>query len=224
MATQDELKRMAAEKAVEWIPENEYIGIGTGSTVAFFIEALAKSGKDIRGAVSSSKQTSALLAQYQIPEINLNQVHGVAVYIDSADEINHSLQMIKGAGGALVNEKIVAAAANQFICIADESKYVAKLGRFPVPVEVIGHARSLVSRQLLKLGGEPTLRLGFTSDNGNEIVDVHGLSIYEPVKMEIAINAMAGVVDNGLFAARPADLLLLACADGVKTIRPNVTI
>ena len=147
MATQDDLKRMAGEKAVEFVPDNEYIGIGTGSTVNYFIKALAASGKQIKGAVSSSNATSALLEQYEIPEVTLSDVIRLAVYIDGADEINHSLQMIKGGGGALLREKIVASASDKFVCIADESKYVSRLGKFPLPVEVIPSARSLVARQ-----------------------------------------------------------------------------
>lgn len=218
MATQEELKRIAAEKALEFVPEGEYIGIGTGSTVNLFIEALGKSGKKIKGAVSTSKGTSELLAKYEIPEVSLNDVAHLAAYFDGADEINHSLQMIKGGGGALLNEKIVASASRQFVCIADESKYVARLGKFPLPVEVIEHARSLVSRQLLKLGGEPALRIGVKTDNGHQIVDVSGLNLDQPMSMEDAINHIPGVVENGIFARRPADVLVLARAAGVELV------
>ncbi|WP_066567289.1 ribose-5-phosphate isomerase RpiA [Snodgrassella sp. CFCC 13594] len=222
MATQNELKRLAAQKATQWVPEGEYIGVGTGSTVQFFIEALAQSGKQIKGAVSTSHGTSEALKRFGIPEILLSEVHGLSVYVDGADEVNHLLQMIKGGGGALLNEKIVASAAEQFICIADESKYVARLGRFPLPVEVIPNARSLVARQMVKLGGQPDLRLNFTSDNGHQILDVSGLLIDEPIKMEDTINAIPGVVDNGLFAHRPADLLVLARQGGVEILRAQV--
>ena len=221
MTTQDEMKRNAAVKAVEYVPENEYIGIGTGSTVNMFIEALAASGKKIKGAVSSSKATSELLAKYDIPEVLLSEVLQLAVYIDGADEVNHTLQMIKGGGGALLKEKIIATAADKFICIADESKYVSRLGKFPLPVEVIPMARSLVSRQLLKLG-EPELRIGFITDSGHEIVDVHNMDLSRPLTTEDQINLISGVVENGLFARDAADLLVLGRADGVEVIKPHV--
>lgn len=221
MATQDELKRMAAEKAVEFVPENAYIGIGTGSTVNFFIEALGKSGKKIKGAVSTSKESSALLAKYEIEEVSLNDVNGLAVYVDGADEVNHVLQMIKGGGGAHLNEKIVASAAEKFICIADESKYVSRLGKFPLPVEVVPHARSLVSRKLLAMGGQPELRIGFTTFNGNQIVDVHGLNIDLPVTMEDEINKITGVVENGIFGREAADVLVLGTQQGAKVLMPG---
>ena len=185
MATQDELKRIAAEKAVEFVPENEYIGIGTGSTINFFIEALGKSGKKIKGAVSTSKKSSELLAKYEIPEVSLNEVMGLAVYVDGADEVNHALQMIKGGGGAHLNEKIVASASDKFVCIADESKYVSRLGKFPLPVEVVENARSLVSRKLLAMGGQPELRVGYTTFYGNQIVDVYGLKYHQALKWKM---------------------------------------
>ncbi|WP_274570776.1 ribose-5-phosphate isomerase RpiA [Neisseria leonii] len=215
---QQELKRTAARKAVEFVPENEYIGIGTGSTVNLFIEELAASGKCIKGAVSTSSATSALLAKFEIPEVSLREVIRLGVYIDGADEINHSLQMIKGGGGALLGEKIVASASDKFVCIADESKYVAKLGRFPLPVEVIPSARSLVARQLLKLGGEPELRVGFTTDNGHEILDIHHLDINQPLTLEDEINKITGVVENGIFARNGADVLILGRASGAEVI------
>ena len=221
MTTQDEMKRNAAVKAVEYVPENEYIGIGTGSTVNMFIEALAASGKKIKGAVSSTKATSELLAKYDIPEVLLSEVLQLAVYIDGADEVNHTLQMIKGGGGALLKEKIIATAADKFICIADESKYVSRLGKFPLPVEVIPMARSLVSRQLLKFG-EPELRIGFITDSGYEIVDVHNMDLSRPLTTEDQINLISGVVENGLFARDAADLLVLGRADGVEVIKPHV--
>lgn len=221
MASQDDLKRIAAEKAVEFVPENEYIGIGTGSTVNLFIEALAKSGKKIKGAVSTSKGTSELLAHYEIPEVQMNEVSHLAVYIDGADEVNHSLQMIKGGGGAHLNEKIVASIADKFVCIADESKYVSRLGKFPLPVEVIPMARSMVSRKLVALGGQPELRMGFITFNGHQIVDVHGLNITLPVTLEDEINKIPGVVENGLFGHNAADVLILGTPEGAKVITPN---
>lgn len=222
MATQDEMKRLAAEKAVEFVPENEYIGIGTGSTVNFFIDALAKSGKQIKGAVSTSKKSSELMAQYGIPEIHPNEVMKLAVYIDGADEINHTLQMIKGGGGAHLPEKIVAKLSEKFICIADETKYVSRLGKFPLPIEVVPMARSMVSRQIVKLGGQPELRIGFKSLHGNEIVDVRGLDLSQPLTMERKLNEITGIVDNGLFAERPADLLILARTNGtIELIQPH---
>lgn len=219
MASQDELKRIAAEKAVEFVPENEYIGIGTGSTVNMFIEALGNSGKKIKGAVSTSKATSELLARYEIPEVQMNEVSHLAVYIDGADEVNHSLQMIKGGGGAHLNEKIVASIADKFVCIADESKYVSRLGKFPLPVEVIPMARSMVSRKLVALGGNPELRMGFITFNGHQIVDVHGLNITLPVSLEDEINKIPGVVENGLFARHPAHVLVLGKAGGAEVIQ-----
>ena len=221
MASQDDLKRIAAEKAVEFVPENEYIGIGTGSTVNLFIEALANSGKKIKGAVSTSKGTSELLARYEIPEIQMNEVSHLAVYIDGADKVNHSLQMIKGGGGAHLNEKIVASIADKFVCIADESKYVSRLGKFPLPVEVIPMARSMVSRKLVALGGQPELRMGFITFNGHQIVDVHGLNITLPVTLEDEINKIPGVVENGLFGHNAADVLILGTPEGAKVITPN---
>ena len=207
MATQDELKRVAAEKAVEFVPENEYIGIGTGSTINIFIEALGKSGKQIKGAVSTSVKSSELLAKYGIPEVSLSDVSGLAVYV--------------GGGGAHLNEKIVASASDKFVCIADESKYVSRLGKFPLPVEVIPHARSLVSRKLVAMGGEPELRVGFTTFNGNQIVDVHGLHIDRPVSMEDEINRITGVVENGIFGHNAADVLILGTEQGAKVILPG---
>ena len=221
MATQEELKRIAAEKALEFVPEGECIGIGTGSTVNLFIEALGKSGKKIKGAVSTSKGTSELLAKYEIPEVSLNDVAHLAAYFDGADEVNHSLQMIKGGGGAHLNEKIVASMSDVFVCIADESKYVARLGKFPLPVEVIPMARSMVSRKLVRMGGDPELRIGFTTFNGHQIVDVHNLDLSQPLSMEDSINQIAGVVENGLFARNGANVLVLGTAEGAKVIKPH---
>lgn len=220
--TQDQLKQLAAEKAVEFVPENEYIGIGTGSTVNFFIEALGKSGKRIKGAVTTSRNSAELMARYNIAEIHPNEVNHLALYIDGADEINHLLQMIKGGGAAHLPEKIVAKLSNQFLCIADESKYVRRLGKRPVPVEVVPMARSMAARQLVKLGGRPELRIGCTTLHGNEILDVYDLDLSEPIKMERQLNAITGIVENGIFAERPADLLLLAKKDGVELIRAHV--
>lgn len=221
MATQDELKRIAAEKAVELVPENEYIGIGSGSTVNMFIEALGKSGKKIKGAVSTSKKSSELMAQYDIPEVSLNDVMGLAVYVDGADEVNHMLQMIKGGGGAHLNEKVVASASDKFICIADESKYVSRLGKFPLPVEVLPGARSLVSRKLLAMGGQPELRLNYTTFHGNQIIDVYDLHIDRPLTMEDEINRITGVLENGIFARNAADVLILGTEQGAKVIKPG---
>lgn len=221
MATQDELKRIAAEKAVEFVPENEYIGIGSGSTVNMFIEALGKSGKKIKGAVSTSKKSSELMAQYDIPEVSLNDVMGLAVYVDGADEVNHMLQMIKGGGGAHLNKKVVASASDKFICIADESKYVSRLGKFPLPVEVLPGARSLVSRKLLAMGGQPELRLNYTTFHGNQIIDVYDLHIDRPLTMEDEINRITGVLENGIFARNAADVLILGTEQGAKVIKPG---
>ena len=222
MTKQDQLKRAAAEKAVEFVPENEYIGIGTGSTINFFIEALGKSGKKIKGAVTTSKKSSELMAQYEIPEIAANEVSRLSIYIDGADEINHTLQMIKGGGGAHLPEKIVAKLADQFICIADESKYVSRLGKFPLPIEVIPMARSMVARQIAKLGGQPELRIGYKSLHGNDILDVTGLDLSQPLTMERELNKITGLVENGLFAERAADLLILARENGIELIKPHV--
>ena len=221
MATQDELKRIAAERAVEFVPENEYIGIGSGSTVNMFIEALGKSGKKIKGAVSTSKKSSELMAQYDIPEVSLNDVMGLAVYVDGADEVNHMLQMIKGGGGAHLNEKVVASASDKFICIADESKYVSRLGKFPLPVEVLPGARSLVSRKLLAMGGQPELRLNYITFHGNQIIDVYDLHIDRPLTMEDEINRITGVLENGIFARNAADVLILGTEQGAKVIKPG---
>ena len=216
MLSQEELKRMAAEKAVEFVPENEYIGIGTGTTVNLFVEALGKSGKKIKGAVATSKKTAELMAQFGIPEVQLSEVSKLAVYVDGADEINHTLQMIKGGGAALLAEKIVASAADRFVCVADESKYVSRLGKFPLPIEVIPLSRSLVSRRLVALGGDPELRLNCTTASGHQIVDVRNLDLSKPLTMEEELNKIPGVVENGLFARHPADVLVLGTQKGVE--------
>lgn len=215
--TQDELKQQVAKAAVEYVKEG-IIGVGTGSTANYFIEELAKVKHKIDGAVASSEATAERLRSHGIEVFDLNTVDNLDIYVDGADEITEHMHMLKGGGGALTREKIVAAVAKQFICICDESKYVPVLGKFPLPVEVLPMARSQVARELVKLGGQPKLR-DFTTDNGNIILDVHNLTINDPVVMEAKINQIVGVVTNGLFAARPANVLLLATADGVKTYK-----
>jgi ribose 5-phosphate isomerase A len=216
--TQDDMKKRAAEAALEYVETGTVIGIGTGSTANHFIDGLAGIKHRIDGTVASSRASAERLAAYGIPVLDLNGVDEVSVYIDGADEANTHLHLIKGGGGALTREKIVAAASRKFVCIADESKLVDILGAFPLPVEVIPMARSYVARELVKLGGQPVYREGFTTDNGNVILDVHNLEIMEPVKLEEQINNIAGVVTVGIFARRPADVLLLGTADGVKTL------
>lgn len=215
---QNQLKQLVAQQAIKFVPDDCIVGVGTGSTVNFFIDELAKIKGRIKGAVSSSEASTKRLKEIGIPVLDLNSIgpDELPVYIDGADEVNHHLHMIKGGGAALTREKIIAAVAQQFICIADESKYVPVLGAFPLPVEVIPMARSHVAREIVKLGGHPEWRMGVTTDNGNIILDVHGLQIAEPVKLEQQINQIVGVVTNGLFAARRADVLLLGTADGVK--------
>jgi ribose 5-phosphate isomerase A len=214
----EQLKRAAAEAALEYVERGEVVGVGTGSTVDFFIDALATVKHDIAGAVSSSEASSERLRRHGIRVLELNEAGDIPVYVDGADEANRHLQLIKGGGGALTREKVVAAASRQFVCIADESKLVGVLGEFPLPVEVIPMARSFVARQLVKLGGQPELRQGFATDNGNLILNVRGLTIAEPIKLEREINDIPGVVTNGVFALRPADLLLLGSAGGVRTV------
>ena len=216
--TQDELKQAVAREAMKHVVEDAIVGVGTGSTANFFIDELAKIKNRIDGAVASSEQTAARLKAHGIHVHDLNSVSELPVYIDGADEITEHMAMIKGGGGALTREKIVAAVAKKFVCIADESKLVPVLGRFPLPVEVIPMARSHVGRRMVALGGEPRLREGFTTDNGNIIIDVHGLSILDPAEMEAAINNIPGVVTVGLFARRGADVLLLGTAGGVRTL------
>ncbi len=205
----DELKKRAAEAALEYVEDLDVVGIGTGSTVGYFIAALARIKHRLDGAVSSSEATTQQLKACKIPVLDLNAVGPLSLYIDGADEVTRHLQMIKGGGGALTREKIIAAASERFICIADQSKLVDVLGAFPLPVEVIPMARSHVGRELLKRGGQPVLRENFITDNGNLILDVYNLSILEPAKMEAELNTIAGVVTVGLFALRPADMLLL---------------
>ena len=215
--TQDELKQQVAQAAVAYVKEG-IIGVGTGSTANFFIEELAKVKGKIDGAVASSEATAQRLRGHGIKVFDMNEIDGLDIYVDGADEITEHLHMLKGGGGALTREKIVSAVAKTFICICDESKYVPVLGKFPLPVEVLPMARSQVARALVALGGQPKLR-DFTTDNGNVILDVWNLNIDDPVAMEAKINQIVGVVTNGLFAARPANILLLATADGVKTYK-----
>ncbi len=215
---QDELKKEVAKVAVDYITDDSIVGVGTGSTVNFFIEELAKIKHRIEGAVSSSEATETLLKKHNIPVYELNSVMELPIYIDGADEATEHRHLIKGGGGALTREKIVRAVSRKFICIMDESKLVGTLGAFPLPVEVIPMARSYVSRELAKLGGQPKLREGFISDNGNEIVDVHNLKILDPIELETKINQIPGVVTNGLFALNPATELVIGTKSGIKTI------
>ena len=216
--TQDELKQSVAREAIKYIVDDEVIGVGSGSTANFFVDELGKVRNRIAGAVASSEKTAERLKRHGIRLFDLNSVNELPVYIDGADEITEHLAMIKGGGGALTREKIVAAVARKFVCIADESKLVPVLGKFPLPVEVIPMARAYVARQMVKLGGQPKLRERFATDNGNIVLDVWGLSILNPVELETAVNNIAGVVTNGLFARRGADLLLLGTKTGVRTI------
>ncbi|HRH91472.1 MAG TPA: ribose-5-phosphate isomerase RpiA [Agitococcus sp.] len=216
--TQDQLKRAVAEAALAYVEKDEILGVGTGSTANFFIDALASMKQHIPAAVASSKATAERLQKIGIEVVDLNSVDSLSIYVDGADEVNSHLHMIKGGGGALTREKIVAAVAKKFICIADTSKKVDVLGAFPLPVEVIPMARSYVARELVKLGGSPVYRQGFVTDNGNVILDTYNLSIVNPVELETTLNQIVGVVTNGLFAKRGADVLLLGAADGVKTL------
>jgi ribose 5-phosphate isomerase A len=211
------LKQAAATAALKYIENDCIVGVGTGSTVNYFIAALATIKARIDGAVSSSLATTTRLKALNIPVYDLNSVNQLHIYVDGADEVNHHFQCIKGGGGALTGEKIIANVAQKFICIADESKKVSLLGGFPVAVEVLPMARSYVAREIIKLGGDPIYRQGFVSDYGNVILDVHNLSLVDPLKMEQTLNNLAGVVCNGIFAQRPADVLLLATSEGVKT-------
>ena len=221
MATQDELKQAVARAARDYVadrlPVGAILGVGTGSTANFFIDEIAAIKDRLGGTVASSESTAKRLAGHGIRVLDLNDVDSIGIYVDGADEIDHGMAMVKGGGGALTREKIVAAVADTFVCICDASKRVAVMGKFPLPVEVIAMARAHVARELAKLGGTPKLREGMITDNGNLILDVHGLSITDPAGLEARINQIVGVVTNGLFAARGADLLLLATADGVKT-------
>ncbi|MGH8507305.1 MAG: ribose-5-phosphate isomerase RpiA [Gammaproteobacteria bacterium] len=217
--TQDEKKRRAAEAAIEHIEAGAVLGVGSGTTVNHFIDILAARAKHrIEGVVPSSLETEARLKGHGISIVDLNHTGGLALYIDGADEATRHLQLIKGGGGALTREKIVAAASRRFLCIVDDSKLVDVLGRYPLPIEVLPMARSYVARELVKLGGQPQWRSGYVTDNGNIILDVRNLSLLDPAKMESEINHIAGVVSNGLFARRPADLLIIGTEFGVKTL------
>jgi ribose 5-phosphate isomerase A len=214
-------KKNAAIEAVKYIEENTIVGVGTGSTVNHFIDALIPIKHLIEGAVSSSEASTERLKALGIPVYDLNTVDSIPVYVDGADESDAGLNLIKGGGGALTREKIIAAVADKFICIADQSKLVPVMGEFPLPVEVIPMARSYVARELVKLNGDPVYRDNFVTDNGNIILDVHNLTINDPKALEMAINQITGVVTNGLFAYRGADVLILGKADGVETILPE---
>jgi ribose 5-phosphate isomerase A len=218
LAGQDALKQAAARAAIEDVPEDAVVGVGTGSTVNFFIDELSRIKGRIDGAVSSSRASAERLRQLGIRVFDLNGIAELPIYVDGADEVTRQLTMIKGGGGALTGEKIVAALAERFVCIADQAKLVDVLGRFPLPVEVIPMARSFVARELVKLGGLPQLREGFTTDYGNVILDVRGLEILQPAELEGRLNQIPGVVTNGLFARRPADLLLLGTPGGVQRL------
>lgn len=219
---QDELKKAVAQAALDYIKphldQDSIIGVGTGSTANCFIDLLANIRNDFDGAVASSDATAERLKSHGIPVYDLNSAAPLEFYVDGADETNEHLELIKGGGGALTREKIVAAVSKTFICIADESKKVGILGAFPLPVEVVPMARSHVGREIVKLGGDPVYREGFTTDNGNVILDIHNLDISRPIQVEEKLNNIVGIVTNGLFARRPADLLLLGTKDGVKSI------
>ncbi len=216
--TQDEMKQAVARAALEHVVPNTIIGIGTGSTANYFIDYLAEIKGKIDGTVASSEASAERLKGHGIPVYDLNDVSEISVYIDGADETNRHAHLVKGGGGALTREKIVAAVAKQFVCIVDSTKVVDVLGAFPLPVEVIPMARSYVARELVKLGGEPVYREGFTTDNGNVILDVHNLQIMNPVELEQKLNNITGVVTNGLFAMRPADVVLVGSESGVTTL------
>jgi len=216
--SQDQLKRAVAEAALAYVVKNEVLGVGTGSTANFFIDALASIKQHIPAAVASSQATAERLKKIGIDVVDLNSAGEISVYVDGADEINSQLHMIKGGGGALTREKIVAAVAKKVVCIADASKQVKVLGKFPLPIEVIPMARSYIGREMIKLGGNPVYRQGFVTDNGNVILDVYGLDIINPPELEAKLNQLVGVVTNGLFACRSADVLLVGTKDGVKTV------
>jgi ribose 5-phosphate isomerase A len=214
MLNQEQMKQLAGESVIKYLQPDMVVGIGTGSTVKYFIDKLSSMCNDIKGVVSSSLQSTELLKQYNIPLLDLNSVGQVDIYVDGADEINHYLEMIKGGGAALTKEKIIAACSKKFICIADETKYVRKLGDFPLPIEVIPVARSYVAREILKLGGTPDWRHGILTENGNYILDIHHLDIQKPIELEEKINNIVGVVTNGIFAKRSADILILSKKNG----------
>ena len=216
--TQDEMKQAVARAALEHVVPDTIIGIGTGSTANFFIDALAEIKGKINGTVASSEASAERLKGHGIPVLDLNSVDEISVYIDGADETNNHAHLVKGGGGALTREKIVAAVSKKFVCIVDSTKVVDVLGAFPLPVEVIPMARSYVARELVKLGGEPVYREGFVTDNGNVILDVHNMEIMNPVELEQKLNNITGVVTNGLFAMRPADVVLVGSESGVTTL------
>ena len=219
--TQDELKNEVAKAALKYVVPETIIGVGTGSTANFFIDQLATIKSSIKGAVASSIETANRLKSHGIDVFDLNEVSEISVYIDGADESDHHLNLIKGGGGALTREKIVAAVSKQFVCIADDSKLVDVLGQFPLPIEVIPMATNYVKREIIKsIGGNPVLREEFTTDNGNLILDIHGLTIDSPKTLESQLNNIVGVVTNGLFANRGADILLLATQNGVNMVKP----
>jgi ribose 5-phosphate isomerase A len=219
--TPDEMKKQAAAAALEYIKDCSILGIGTGSTVNHFIDMLADRKSDIEGAVSSSVMSTERLKKIGIPVFDLNHVGPLEVYIDGADEVNPDLHMVKGGGGALTREKIIAGASRRFVCIADEGKYVDVLGRFPLPIEVIPMSRSYVAREVVKLGGQPVWRENCVTDNGNVILDVHNLTIMQPRELEQTLNNIPGVVTCGVFALRGADIALLAGPDGVRKLSPR---
>jgi ribose 5-phosphate isomerase A len=214
---QDRLKELVAREALKHVVEDAIVGVGSGSTVFRFIEFLSSVKNRIEGAVAASEASAARLKSHGIRVVDLNSVNELPVYIDGADEVTEHLHMIKGGGGALTREKITAAVARKFVCICDRSKLVPVLGKFPLPIEVIPMARSYVAREIVKMGGHPELRQGFTTDNGNVILDCHGMTLLDPAKTESELNQIAGVVTNGIFARRPADVLLLGEASGVLT-------
>jgi ribose 5-phosphate isomerase A len=215
---QDEMKKQAAEAALEYVEIEDVVGVGTGSTANYFIDALAKIKGKIDGTVASSEASAARLRGHGIPVLELNEVGDLPLYVDGADEATRHMYLIKGGGGALTREKIVAGASEKFVCVADQSKLVDVLGKFPLPIEVIPMARSFVARQLVKRGGLPELRVGFTTDNGNMILDIHNLNILKPTKMEAEFNNIPGVVTVGIFALRPADILILGTESGIDRL------
>lgn len=216
--TQDELKKASAEAALEYVESGMIVGVGTGSTANYFIDGLARIKGKLEGTVASSEASADRLRGHGIPVLDLNSAGDLQLYVDGADETTRHLHLIKGGGGALTREKVVAAASDKFVCIADDSKLVDVLGTFPLPIEVIPMARSYVARQIVKLGGQPVLREGFTTDNGNVILDVQNMKILDPVELETALDHITGVVTNGLFARRGADVFLMATSNGVEVL------
>ncbi|MDX2313377.1 MAG: ribose-5-phosphate isomerase RpiA [Gammaproteobacteria bacterium] len=217
--TQDDKKKAVARAALEFVESGTIVGVGTGSTANYFIDARAEVKHKVDASVASSEESARRLRAHGIPVTDLNSVSEMAVYVDGADESTRNLHLIKGGGGALTREKIVAAVAARFVCVVDESKLVDRLGAFPLPVEVIPMARSYVARRIVRMGGQPELREGFTTDNGNVILDIHNLDILEPARIETELNQITGVVCNGLFAQRPADVLLIGRDSGVDTLQ-----